>query len=175
MEGKLLAAVGEDQLQSGGTFDRTKVVAFAAAHAPVKPDARKLLDEALAQARREKKHVLLDESAPYCPPCVSLSKYLQRNRALISKDFVVVTLDRRFANGAEVMKRLRKDDVSTPWTAVLDVDGKTLITSDGPGGNIGYPGDASGRTHWEKMLRTGAWRLTEAEVRGLLGQLDYRP
>jgi hypothetical protein len=58
--------------------------------------------------------------------------------------------------------------VSTPWTVVLSADGKPVITSDGPDGNIGYPSDGASRAHWEKMLRAGAWRLTEDDVNSLM-------
>ena len=170
-DGRVVAQTREAALYSGSTFDRQKLISFAAAHAPAKPDAQKLLDEALAKAKREGKHVLLDESSPYCPPCVSLSKYLEANKALIEKDFVVVTLDRRFPNAGRILKDLRKDEVSTPWTAVLNADGKPLITSDGPNGNIGFPSESAGRAHWEKMVRTAAWRLTEPEIQELLRRI----
>jgi protocatechuate 3,4-dioxygenase beta subunit len=166
-QGKLLAQATEADLGAGGRLDAARLIDFARRHAPHKPDARKLLDEALARAKREGKHVLLDESAAYCPPCLTLSKYLEANRNLLEKDFVLVTLDRRFGNGEQVMKSLRGDGVSTPWTVVLSADGKAVMTSDGPEGNIGYPSDGTSRDHWEKMLRAGAWRLTEEEVNKL--------
>ena len=31
-----------------------------------------------------------------------------------------------------------------PWMVILDTDGKELISSDGPKGNIGYPAHAQG-------------------------------
>jgi len=168
MRGELLAQATEAQLGAAGKLDAARLIDFARRHAPKKPDARKLLDEALARAKLDAKHVLLDESAAYCPPCLTLSKYLEANRKLLEKDFVLVTLDRRFSNGEQVMKSLRGDAVSTPWTAVLSADGKAVITSDGPDGNIGYPSDGASRAHWEKMLRAGVWRLTEDEVNKLM-------
>lgn len=174
LEARLVAQASGAALGPHGNLERDRLVEFARRHAPTKPDARQLLNEALAQARREGKHVLLDESAAYCPPCVTLSKYLEANQALLAKDFVVVTLDRRFAYGEQVMKSLRPQDVSTPWTAVLTADGKPVITSDGPGGNIGYPTDGASRAQWEKMLRSAAWRLTEPEIGELMRNLSGR-
>ena len=175
VDGRLIGQARESAMFLGNALDRSKLIAFAAAHAPPKPDARKLLDDALARAKREGKHVLLDESSPYCPPCISLSKYLEKNRAVIEKDYVVVTLDRRFPNGAQILTGLRREgEASTPWTAVLNADGTPLITSDGPDGNIGFPSEAVGRAHWEKMLRTGAWRLSEPEIQDLMNQVAQR-
>lgn len=43
-------------------------------------------------------------------------------------------------NGAEVAKELRRDRAGgLPWMAILDGDGRELVTSDGPNGNIGCP------------------------------------
>jgi hypothetical protein len=75
-------------------------------------------------------------------------------------------------HGRDLLKRLRsgneEDQGSTPWMAILDADGKTLATSDGPKGNIGYPGEAEGQAHWEQMLRSTAKRLTPEEIQSLL-------
>src|SRR6185312_8090623 len=156
---------------SNGALDPSKLADFARQNVPQLPDARRLLDEALAHAAREHKNVLLDESAPYCGWCVKLTDYLDANRAVIDKYFVRVTLDRRFAGGKQIMERLRSpkldDRYSTPWTAILSPDQRVLITTDASTGNIGYPGEPGGREHWKKILRTGAPQMTESELAGL--------
>jgi hypothetical protein len=57
--------------------------------------------------------------------------------------------------------------------AILDQNGKTLITSDDPKtGNIGYPGEAAGRLHWERMLRATARHMTAGDIQALLNSLN---
>ncbi|WP_145249508.1 hypothetical protein [Aeoliella mucimassa] len=51
-----------------------------------------------------------------------------------------------------------------PWMAILDADGTTLVTSDGPNGNIGYPSDQQGIDHFIEMLESTAQRLTPDEL-----------
>jgi len=168
-DGKLLAQAGEKDLCVNGVLDGGRLMAFTKAHVPDLPDARELLAGALAQAKREDKRVILDESAPWCTWCVKLAEYVQANQAAFDRDFVFLTIDRRFKSGDAVLDQFRKEPGSIPWIVILDADGKPLITSDAPGtGNAGYPGDEASLAHWEKMLRTGAKRLSSAEIHALV-------
>ncbi len=58
-----------------------------------------------------------------------------------------------------------------PWHAVLDAEGKLLITSNAPGPksphdstNIGFPSGAAEVAHFLRMLQQTAPRLTEARL-----------
>ncbi|MDA1230664.1 MAG: hypothetical protein O2856_07815 [Planctomycetota bacterium] len=53
-------------------------------------------------------------------------------------------------------------------------DGKVLISSIGPLGNIGYPGSVVGIRHFEKMLKTVQKMMTEEEVAELIESLHNR-
>jgi hypothetical protein len=170
-DGRLVGQTSAEALTEGGKLSRARIIEFAKKHAPALPDARKVLDEALAKARREGKHVLVEESSPYCGWCVKLADYLEAHKELIEKDFVTVTLQRRFPGGKEVLGPLGKGDGGVPWMAILSPDGKAVITSDGPDGNIGHPFKAEERAHWEKMLRTARRRLTDADIQRLLEPL----
>ncbi|HEY7119440.1 MAG TPA: carboxypeptidase regulatory-like domain-containing protein [Tepidisphaeraceae bacterium] len=171
--GRLLTQANDADLSIDRKLDRARLMAFAKANGMVLPDARTLLDDALAKAKREDKRVLLDQTGALCGWCVKLADYLQANRQLIDKDYVWVTLDSRMPHGNQILTALRtgEDKGSTPWMAILDADGKPLITGDGPHGNIGYPGEPGSQTHWEKMLRTTARHLTDTEIHQLLDQL----
>jgi hypothetical protein len=103
-----------------------------------------------------------------------LSKYIETNHTLLSKGFVCLTLDRRFAHGAQILARLHPRDFSTPWIAVLAPDGKTLAASDARGENFGYPNDPESTHQWEQMLRLAAPRLDEADIRQLVGALTAK-
>jgi hypothetical protein len=153
----------------GKTMDAQPLTAFLKQHLPPMPDAQKRLADALAQARRENKHVLVEQSAAWCGWCHVLAKYLDKHRSLVEKDYVWITIDPRFAHGEAVIKKLRpKAEGGIPWMVILDADGKPLITSDGPEGNIGYPSEAKGAEHFEKMLRTTARHMSDAEIKILL-------
>jgi Protein of unknown function, DUF255 len=168
-EGHLVAATTAKQIWPGKTMDAQPLTAFLKQHLPPMPDAQKRLADALVQARRENKHVLVEQSAAWCGWCHVLAKYLDKHRSLVEKDYVWITVDPRFAHGAAVIKQLRpKAQGGIPWMVILDSDGKPLITSDGPEGNIGYPGEPSGVEHFEKMLRTTARHMSDAEIKILL-------
>ena len=169
-DGHVLFQGSEAAVSADGSISRAGLLAFATAHHRSMPDAQQLFDAALAQAKREGKRVLVEESGAGCAWCVKLADHLRAHRASLDKGFVSVTLDRRFPHGAEVLDRIaRRKEMSIPWTAVLDADGKTLITSDGPGGNIGFPGEAGGQAWWEKMLRTGNdGHVDEPDLRALV-------
>ena len=154
MNGHYVTHVGDAELSAGDQLSRSKLIAFAKQHTLAKPDAKQILADGLARESRGQ-GVLVEESGSYCSWCVKLGEYFEAHRDQLDKDYVIVTLDYRFTHGEDVISRLKTTEGGIPWMAILDGTGKTLITSDDPKtGNIGYPGEANGRTHWEKMLRT---------------------
>jgi hypothetical protein len=60
------------------------------------------------------------------------------------------------------------------WMAILDSTQKTLITSQGTFGNIGFPSTPEGIEHFEKMLTSTAQRVTKEEIRKLAQELGGR-
>jgi hypothetical protein len=173
IDGKLLTQIASDALCVDGKLDRQKLNDFMKQYIPAMPDGRKLLDDALARAKREGKRVLVDQSGPYCGWCVKLADYLQANRAIIERDLIWVTLDLRFDHTREILEAIQPPPNpdkprGVPWMAILSADGKVLTTSDAPKGNIGFPGEAEGLAHWEKMLRTESKNLTDADIKVLL-------
>ena len=177
VDGKPLAAAGADQVSKAKQIDRDLLVAFLKRHAPERPDAERLLADALAQAERENKRVLVEETGAYCPWCVVLSRFLESQKEILAPDYVTIKIDRsRFRNGQKVMSRLRtKKEGGIPWMAILDAKGKTLVTSDGPKGNIGFPGEPAEIEYFLKMLTDTAQRFTPAQIAALRTGLDKRP
>jgi hypothetical protein len=58
----------------------------------------------------------------------------------MSKDYIEVKIDSRMQRSGDVIKRIRKERRGgIPWMVILDADGKELVTSDGPKGNVGCP------------------------------------
>ncbi|HVU86098.1 MAG TPA: thioredoxin family protein [Pirellulales bacterium] len=171
-DGKLVAQLSCRAIESEGQLDRGRLKSFLNEHAPPMPDAEEVLAQALGQAGRENKRVLVQHSGAYCGWCVILSRYLDDHRATIAKDYVYVKLDSRFRNGETVVKRLRNEPGGIPWMVILDADGKRLITSTGPNGNIGHPSSPEGREHFAKMLRSTARHMSEQEIKTLLDALE---
>jgi uncharacterized GH25 family protein len=171
-EGQLVAAPTAKKRWPDQSMDAKSLTALLKQHLPPMPDAQKRLSDALAQARRENKRVLVEQSAAWCGWCHVLAKYLDKHRPLVEKDYVWITIDPRFAHGQEIIKKLRpKAQGGIPWMVILDADGKPLITSDGPEGNIGYPGEPQGAEYFEKMLRTTARHMGDAEIKLLVADV----
>ena len=170
-DGRLVAATTSKQLLPG-RMDARPLTAFLYGHRAPLPDAQKRLADALARAKRENKRVLVEQCGSCCVWCDELARYLDRHRSLIEKDYVLIMVDRRFAHGKEVIEKLRPEaEGGVPWMVILDSDGKPLITSDGPRGNLGYPGGLQDRPHFAKMWRTTAQRLSDAEINILLADV----
>jgi len=170
------AAIGQatrGKLSTNETLDPAKLANFLNELAPHLPDAEALMTEALARAKRENKRVFVQVSGARCGWCFVLSRFLDAHHELIDKEFVYLKLDDRLKNGEAVIKRVRpKQDGGIPWMVFLDESGEPLITSDGPDGNIGYPGEPEGRVQFEKMLRAGTKHLTDEDVKSLIKSLE---
>jgi hypothetical protein len=105
-----------------------------------------------------------------------LSRFLDRHRAIWSKDYIWVKLDSRWEHAQEIAKELRQEaEGGIPWVAILDAEGKTLITSnDSEGENIGFPSksEPDGIRHFLKMLRSTSQRMTEDDFQTLQRALE---
>ena len=159
----------------GKEMNKDALSAFVKRHAPPALDARKLLDDAQAQAKRENKRVLIQETAVWCGPCERLATFLDQNRQLWEKDYIWVRMDIRWTGAAEIVKSLRGEaQGGYPWLAILDADGKVLVTSNKPddGSNIGYPSDDDSVKHFTHMLKTTAQRMTANDLSGLKSALE---
>ncbi len=71
--------------------------------------------------------------------------------------------------GKDLAGRLRDSQAGgIPWMAILDGEGKKLVTSDGPAGNIGYPAKPEEIAYFLEMLkkagRPEAGRIAEIGV-----------
>jgi hypothetical protein len=154
------------------SVDGAKLTAFLKNNAAKLPDAEVLYADALAQAARENKRVFVQCSGPRCGWCTVLSRFVDDHRELFEKEFVYLKLDPRLKNGAAVIERVRPTQKGgIPWFVFLDAEGTPLITSDGPSGNTGYPGEPESREHFEKMLRTEPRHLTDADIESLIAAL----
>src|SRR4051794_11808986 len=90
-------------------------------HAFDKPDAERLLADAMARAKEEKKRVFLQETGIYCAPCRLLSRFFEKHASVLDQHYIYLKIDpARSVHGPEVIKRLRTDgSVGIPWIAIL--------------------------------------------------------
>lgn len=177
IDGHLIAEIGGQQLFAGKPAAAGPLSQWLHEQAPKMPDAKKLYDEALAQAKRENKRVLLRENgrevaAPECLPCYRLGRYLEQYKGLIEKDYVCLKIDLRFANAEAVINRVRDYDLGGyPWMVILDANGKPLVSSTSPHGNIGSPESRQEASYFAWMLRVTSQHLSEEEIATLVSAL----
>lgn len=141
--GKVVTAQRTDPLEEGKGHSPERVKAFLDKWVAAKADAKDVMKAALEKATKEDKRVFLHFGAPWCGWCHRLEDFLAREEiaAALGRDYVDVKIDTdRMTHGSEVLKEYRKTDTGgIPWCVILDANGKALVTSDGPKGNIGYP------------------------------------
>ena len=175
-DGKVLGLLTAAELVTKDKeIDKDSLLAFVKRHAPPALDARKLLDDALAQAKRENRRVLIQETAVWCGPCHRLATFLDANHQLWEKDFIWVRMDIRWSGEGEIVKSLLGEaEGGYPWLAILDADGKVLATSNKPddGSNIGFPSEPDAIDHFLHMLKTTAKRMTADDFAKLQNALE---
>ena len=67
--------------------------------------------------------------------------------------------------GKEVVAKLRKGKSGgIPWMVILDKNGKELITSDGPDGNVGCPVKPKERKWFTHMIKLTKNRMTTKDL-----------
>ena len=70
--------------------------------------------------------------------------------------------------GAELASRLRGDrQGGIPWIVITDATGQELVTSDGPGGNVGCPVTEEERAWFLQMIDRTRQHMSEARRAGL--------
>ena len=71
-----------------------------------------------------------------------------------------------------MLKRCGADSAGIPWFVFLDGDGKAVVTSDGPKGNVGFPAAPHEIAHFRAMLERSRRRLTDADINALVVSLE---
>ena len=172
-QGVVLASGDQAIFTTDKNWDEKKLSQFLTSHAPDALDAKELLEAAFTQAKQQNKRVIIQETATWCGPCWMLSRFLDKNSHLWEKDYILVKMDHRWKHAREIMKEYRGEaQGGIPWWAVLDSNGKTLITSNTPEGiNIGFPSDKAARKHFRSMFEKTAHHMTTEQLDQLVDQL----
>ena len=170
--------LGTQRLKFDNADDaKTLASAFLKRHSPPVRDARALLAAARAEARRTDRKVCLVVSGVRCGPCFRLARWMDAQHALLEKDYVILKVMTELESHAqEVFDTLnRPREAGVPWFAITDAEGKVLMTSDGPMGNIGMPMSSEDIRHMREMLAKTANRLTGDEIDKLIKSLvDFK-
>ena len=160
-----------------GRLKAAAVAEFLKKWQPEKVDAEELLAAALKRATAEDKRVLVHVGTPYCGWCKVLTRFLDEQSAIFSRDYVDLKLDTlRMTHGEAVAARyLPEGSNGVPWMVILDASGKVLSTGVGPGGNIGYPYDPAEVEHFLAMLASTKQRLGDDDLQAVrVGLEKYR-
>src|SRR5436190_1142798 len=119
----------KDQETSPG-HDPKLVLDFLTKYQAPYLDAQKVLDDALVQAKKENKRVLLHFGAPWCGWCKKMEAWMARPeiQTLLGKDFVEVKIDQDRMEGGNSLetKFAMPENSGIPWFAFLDANGKVL-------------------------------------------------
>ncbi len=174
--GKVVTAQRTDTLEEGDHHDPKRVQAFLDRWKIAPKDAKLILGEALSRASSDDKRVLLTFGAPWCGWCHKLHDWLAQPEiaAILDRDFIVAQVDvDRMTGGKDVMSRYRSDaSGGIPWFAILDVKGKSQATSDGPGGNIGYPAKPEEIDHFLSMVKGQRRHIDDGQLDQLRKSLE---
>ncbi|WP_417735024.1 thioredoxin domain-containing protein [Rosistilla oblonga] len=173
-QGELIAQKSSaDLVDAKEELSKELVIQWLQSHLGEPIDGKILFDETLARAKKENKHVLVQETATWCGPCHMLSDFLNEHQQWQS-DYIWLKMDHRFTGAREIMAELRDGSPGgIPWFAILDADGKILATSNHfeTGDNIGFPSNAAGQAHFKKMLRDTRLSMTDEQIEALVAHL----
>jgi hypothetical protein len=149
---------------------------FLKHHKPPTRDALACLAAARDEARKTGRRVWVVHGGPRCAPCFRLGRWMDDNHATLEKDFVIVKVTGGLdAHAGEVLKEFpQAEGDGIPWHAITEPDGKILVTSHGPVGNIGFPSSVEDLRHFRQMLDRTIQRLTTADVDGLIKSVSRK-
>ncbi|MCS7465640.1 thioredoxin family protein [Stieleria sp. ICT_E10.1] len=143
---------------------RDSITQFLRKHGVPLPTADTVLRAGQVRSDAEQKKTLLIVSGPGCVHCIRLKTFLSAYESIFSKDFVPVIVDTRMPDVESVTTRFGRTDDEIPWYAIIDSDGKPIVTSESTTGNIGFPADDEDRDYFRSMFDQTRRRISDAEL-----------
>ena len=180
-DGKPLVNTGTPVFEVDGQsvaagHDAAKLLEFFTKHQAPYHEAQKLVDDAVAAAKKDGKQVFLHFGAPWCGWCHKLEDWMARPEiaAILAKDFIDLKIDTdRTIGGGELKSKLAgPDGGGIPWFAVLECCGKVVVDSNGPKGNVGFPYQPDEVAYFGQILKKAASNMTQADIDTLLASLN---
>jgi RNA polymerase sigma factor (sigma-70 family) len=176
-----LTATHTLQVNEKHKLDGAALTTFLRKHKLAARDAERMLADARQKAKAEDKRVFFIASASWCGPCRRLARYLAEHKDELERHYLFVKIDiSRDQHADAVCKRLQQGKHNgVPWYAILDADGKVLITSNAPEedprygtSNIGFPSSPESIEHFLTMLKQTAPRLSQEQRNALRKALE---
>lgn len=175
--GKVLVNQSTVPFEKGKSHVPDKVYSFLDKWRPEPLNADKVYQEALSLAKKENKRVFLHFGAPWCGWCHRLEDFLARPEIakIMAEYYILVKIDLDRTAGAKAFdKRIRLKGGGIPWFAIFDAKGKSLISSVGPQGNIGYPVKPDEIAHFIRMITETAENMTSEQISAIEKKLSQR-
>jgi hypothetical protein len=167
-QGKELARLDTDIKRPNAAFE---VADFLHHQAPATADAEAKWNAAFAEAKQTNRRVWVHLCQRTYSPSLHLARWLDDERELLNKDYVMLKIDNlRDQGAARVAERITRGELYGVY-AIFDSNRKMLIDNKGPLGNIGYPGDIEGKKHLRKMLLATRQKLSDAEIDQLVNSV----
>ena len=135
--------------------------------------AKDALGAALKQAASESKLVFLKSGYPECGWCRIFDKYhsTPEVQQIIGKYYVVLAIDwENMPDGKAVFSKYA--EVGAPSWVILTPEGKVIISSYGPFGNVGYPAEPNESGYYLGALKKASPAITSDELKTLAQQLQ---
>jgi hypothetical protein len=171
-EGSLVTQSPATAFSMNDRLDIRRLTTFLTENSPPIEDALKNFSAALEKAQRDDKRVLLLQTDSYSTGSLLMRRWLDANRELLSRDYVMAHVDARDDHAEKLVMRVRGDMGTAPWLAICDERGKPLATSDKTAeGDIGYPSTAPQCRVLAAIFSKTINRLTEADVQQLIESL----
>jgi thiol-disulfide isomerase/thioredoxin len=180
-DGTAIANQGTPEFEVDGKslaagHDAKKVLAFLTKHQAAYADAQKLVDDAVAAAKKDGKQVFLHFGAPWCGWCHKMDDWMARPEiaAILAKDFIDLKIDTdRTIGGKELNEKMAgPKGGGIPWFAILECCGKVVADSNIPGGgNAGFPYQKDEIAHFGAMLKKAAVHMTPSDIETLTASL----
>lgn len=103
-----------------------------------------------------------------------LEEFLDTNDSLFADDYLIIKIDtEEMDRGEEIGQQLRGDRTGgIPWITILDADGKELVTSDGPSGNIGCPITEQECAYFMEMIEKTIQHAPEGRIAEIATALE---
>lgn len=154
-----------------GRYDAGKIASFLQKWTIPPENAEDLLRAALQKAAMDRKKVIVVLTGTLCGSCHRLLDFLEQRQNILSQDYIIAAINMdRTTHVKEVKQRVgHPSDPMTgvPWSAILSPEGKPLVTSNGPKGNIGFPSKKEEIEHFLKMLRQTSTHISAEQFKAM--------
>lgn len=147
---------------------------FLALHQVDPMDANEKMESAFAEAKRTNRNVWAVVGHNRCSPCIRLARWMDVQKPLLEKDYVLVKIDWvRDRNAIEAANRINQGGRGgVPFFAIFNKEGAIIADANGPLGNIGFPAKSyEGIRHLEAIVKATANSLTDDEIDELIKPL----